>query len=60
MEPASQTHGTKPDNEYEDQFIWDADSEEPNDSFDDNLDMETPNGAGEEQKAPELNLTPSK
>eukprot|EP00957_Ditylum_brightwellii_P148963 11341133-Ditylum_brightwellii.AAC.1 len=50
MDPASQPHGTQPNNEYEDQFIWDTDAEEPNNSFLEDLDMEAPNGAGEKWK----------
>eukprot|EP00957_Ditylum_brightwellii_P177815 13544686-Ditylum_brightwellii.AAC.1 len=60
MEPVSQTHGTKPNDEYEDQFIWDAGAQEPNDSFNDKLDTETPDGAGEKWKALDPVLTPSK
>eukprot|EP00957_Ditylum_brightwellii_P189183 14400525-Ditylum_brightwellii.AAC.1 len=52
MEPVCHTNGPKPDDEYEDQFIWDTDAQEPNESIDDNLDMETPDGAGENWKAP--------
>eukprot|EP00957_Ditylum_brightwellii_P052624 3989912-Ditylum_brightwellii.AAC.2 len=60
MEPVSQTHGTNSDDEYEDQFIWDAYAEEPNDNFADNADMEAPDGAGEKRKASDSDLIPSK
>eukprot|EP00957_Ditylum_brightwellii_P010930 828048-Ditylum_brightwellii.AAC.1 len=60
MDPASQPHGTQPNDEYEDQFIWDAGAEEPNDSFPEDLDMEAPDGAGEKRKASDSIPTPSK
>eukprot|EP00957_Ditylum_brightwellii_P111282 8485410-Ditylum_brightwellii.AAC.1 len=60
MDPASQPHGTKPEDEDEDQLIWDADAEEPNDSFPEDLDMEAPDGAGEKWKASDSVPTPSK
>eukprot|EP00957_Ditylum_brightwellii_P186734 14219080-Ditylum_brightwellii.AAC.1 len=60
MNTISQSNGTHPDDEYAEQFIWDADADDPNDNFPDDFFIETQDEAGEKRKAYNSPPTPSK
>eukprot|EP00957_Ditylum_brightwellii_P135776 10355338-Ditylum_brightwellii.AAC.1 len=60
MTTISQPNGIHPDDEYAEQFIWDADAENPNDNFPDNFIIGTQDEAGEKRKAANAPPTPSK
>eukprot|EP00957_Ditylum_brightwellii_P000992 79339-Ditylum_brightwellii.AAC.1 len=47
------THGTHNDKEYEDQFVWEADGDEPIGKDNEDIPMEPAKDTGEKQKAEE-------
>eukprot|EP00957_Ditylum_brightwellii_P037426 2831542-Ditylum_brightwellii.AAC.1 len=51
MDPSNPAHSTQPNANYEDQFVWDDNKQEPTKDLLEDTDMEPANEAGEKQKA---------
>eukprot|EP00957_Ditylum_brightwellii_P173944 13242955-Ditylum_brightwellii.AAC.1 len=60
MDPSNTAYGTQPDANYEDQFVWDDDKQEPINDVSEDTDMELANEAGEKRKATEPTKKPNK
>eukprot|EP00957_Ditylum_brightwellii_P049314 3741792-Ditylum_brightwellii.AAC.1 len=60
IEISTKEHGTQPDTDYEDQFMWDDNKQEPINDVLEDTDMELTNKAGEKWKAMEPTKKPNK
>eukprot|EP00957_Ditylum_brightwellii_P003709 281214-Ditylum_brightwellii.AAC.1 len=60
MDISTKEHGTQPNADYEDQFVWDDNKQELINNVSEDTDMELANKAGEKQKVMEPTKKPNK